>query len=138
VVACLAAHVAAVAELATARSGVTVALDHCAFPDLDGGPPYRRAAPLLDLAGQPALHLKLTTIVLRDAERAGGARAFVAHLVDAFGANRICWGSDHPQTFELPYDQMVQLAMHATGELDADVRAAVLDTTARRLWFTGR
>jgi predicted TIM-barrel fold metal-dependent hydrolase len=138
VVACLAPHVPAVAELARSRPDVIVAMDHCAFPDLEGGPPYRRAAPLLELAALPSVHLKLSTIVLRDAERTGSAPALVALLVERFGAHRICWGSDHPQTYELPYDQMVQLALRATDGLDADARAAVLDTTARRLWFAGR
>jgi predicted TIM-barrel fold metal-dependent hydrolase len=138
VVACLAHHLDAVAELASRRPDVAVALDHCAFPDLDGGPPYRRAAPLLDLAALPSIHLKLTTIVLRDAEQAGGAGALVTRLVEIFGAERICWGSDHPQTYELAYPQMLQLVLRATADLEPDARAAVLDTTARRLWFESR
>jgi len=138
VIACLAPHVPAVAELVRARPDVTVAMDHCAFPDLDGGPPFHRAAPLFELAELPSVYLKLTTIVLRDAERVGGLHALVAQLVDAFGAARVCWGSDHPQTFELSYEQMVQLARRATDGLDAEARAAVLDTTARDLWFADR
>jgi len=138
VVACLADHVPAVAQLAHSRPGVAIALDHCAFPDLDGGPPYRRAAPLFELGDLPSTTLKMTTIVLRDAQRHGGARPLVAHLVDTFGAARICWGSDHPQTYELPYAEMVQLALDATNDLDAGARTAVLDTTARRLWFGDR
>ena len=138
VVACFPHHLPAVARLASSRPDVAVALDHCAFPDLEGGPPYRRATPLLDLAGLPAIHLKVTTIVLRHAEDAGGAPALVSHLVDAFGAGRLCWGSDHPQSFELDYRQMVQLAFDATAGLDPDARGAVLHATARRLWFGGR
>jgi predicted TIM-barrel fold metal-dependent hydrolase len=138
VVACLARHVPGVAELVRRRPDVVVALDHCAFPNLEGGPPYEHAAQLFELAELAAVHVKVTTIGLRDAERAGGPRAFVAALVDAFGADRVCWGSDHPQTFELAYAEMVQLALDATGGLDADARAAVLDTTARRIWFEDR
>jgi len=77
----------------------------------------------------------VTTIVLRDAERIGDARPLVAYLVERFGAHRICWGSDHPQTYEVPYPQMMELALHATGELEPRTRTAVLDETARRLWF---
>jgi predicted TIM-barrel fold metal-dependent hydrolase len=135
VVACLAHHVPALAALVRRRPDVIVVLDHCAFPNLDGGPPYERAAPLLDLADHDAVHLKVTTIVLRAAESAGGAQAFVATLVDTFGAGRVCWGSDHPQTYEVAYEEMVQLASDASGALDADARSALLDTTARRLWF---
>jgi predicted TIM-barrel fold metal-dependent hydrolase len=138
VVACLAQHLPALAELASRRPDVVVALDHCAFPDLDGGPPYRRATPLLELGALPSVHLKLTTIVLRDAEHTGDARALVARLVEVFGAERICWGSDHPQTFEVDYAQMMQLVVRATADLEPHARAAVLDTTARRLWFGSR
>jgi predicted TIM-barrel fold metal-dependent hydrolase len=128
----------AVARLTNAQPGVVVALDHCAFPDLDGGPPYRRAAPLLELASVSAIHLKVTTIVLDNAAPHGGARSLVAQLADAFSPARMSWGSDHPQTYELPYKEMVQLALDATADLSPEDRAAVLDTTARRLWFGGR
>ena len=138
VVACMAHHLPRVAELVRTGPEVAVALDHCAFPDLDGGPPYDRAALLLELASLPAVHLKVTTITLGAAEANGGTRPLIARLVDAFGAARVCWGSDHPQTYEVPYEQMVQLALDATADLDAVARAAVLDTTARALWFGGR
>ena len=138
VVACLAHHVPALAALVRRRPEVTVALDHCAFPDLDGGPPYNRAMSLLELADLAAVHLKVSTIVLRAAADAGGARALVATLVDRFGAGRVCWGSDHPQTYEVGYGEMVQLAFDAAGALEAGARTAVLDTTARRLWFGSR
>ncbi len=46
----------------------------------------------------------------RHAEPAGGTGALVQTLVDAFGADRIAWGSDHPQSYELPYAEMVGLA----------------------------
>ena len=36
------------------RAGdVPVAIDHCAFPDLTGGPPYPRARPLFEMAALP-------------------------------------------------------------------------------------
>jgi predicted TIM-barrel fold metal-dependent hydrolase len=136
VVACLAHHLADVANIARRFPEVTVALDHCGFPDLAGGPPYPRATPLFDLAEIATIHLKVTTIVLRDAGDDAGT--LVAQLVDRFGADRVCWGSDHPQTFEVSYPEMTQLAFDATAALDADARAAVLDTTARRLWFGSR
>ncbi len=138
IVACVADQLPEVAQLVADRPEVPVALDHCGFADLTGGPPYARATKLFDLAVLAGVHLKVTTIALRQADAAGGARAYVNHLVDAFGVNRLCWGSDHPQTFELPYPAMVRLAFDATVDLDDDQRAAVLDTNARRLWFGGR
>lgn len=138
VVACLAHQLPEVAQLAADRPDVPVALDHCGFPDLTGGPPYARATSLFELAALPAVHLKVTTIGLEQAATMGGARAYVTRLVNTFGADRVCWGSDHPQTFELSYPAMVRLALDATEDLDKDQRAAVLDTTAGRLWFGAR
>jgi predicted TIM-barrel fold metal-dependent hydrolase len=131
-------HLEALAALVSARPGVTVALDHLAFPDLTGGPPYPRAGALLSLAALPVVRLKLTTISLLSARAAGGTRALVDHLAGAFGPERIAWGSDHPQSYEVPYPEMVQLALGACVGLDPPARAAVLGGTAARLWFGGR
>jgi predicted TIM-barrel fold metal-dependent hydrolase len=114
---------------------VVVALDHLAFPDLTGGPPYRESGPLFALAALPAAHLKPTTINLLTARDAGGTRALIERLVDAFGADRIAWGSDHPQSYEVPYADMVRLAHDACAGLEPAARSAVLGGTAARLWF---
>jgi predicted TIM-barrel fold metal-dependent hydrolase len=131
-------HLDTLAGLVADHPGVVVALDHLAFPDLTGGAPYPKARPLLALAALPAVHLKLTTISLVSARDAGGTRPLVDHLVAEFGADRLAWGSDHPQSYELPYPQMVALARDACVGLDADAGAAVLGGTAARLWFGGR
>jgi predicted TIM-barrel fold metal-dependent hydrolase len=128
-------HLAALAALVATQPELIVALDHLAFPDLTGGAPYPKASPLLALAEVPAVHLKVTTISLTTAQAAGGTRALVEHLVERFGADRIAWGSDHPQSYELPYPEMVALANEACAGLDDDARAAVLGGTAARLWF---
>lgn len=138
VVACLSGHLAAVGCLAQSFESVPVTLDHCGFPDLTAGPPFPNAAPLLDLAALPAIHLKLTTIVLQAVMSRGDAAAFVDLAVASFGADRVCWGSDHPQSYEVQYPEMVALAIDATAGLAADARACVLNTTARRLWFGSR
>lgn len=138
VAALFADHLDALAALVAERPGVVVALDHLAFPDLSGGPPYRQAGPLLALAALPAVHLKVTTISLLAARHAGGSRALVEQLVEGFGADRVAWGSDHPQSYEIPYPDMVQLAIDACAGLDATSRDAVLGGTAARLWFGGR
>jgi predicted TIM-barrel fold metal-dependent hydrolase len=131
-------HLDALGTLVAARPGVAVALDHLAFPDLTGGPPYPRAGALLALAALPAVHLKLTTISLLSARDVGGARGLVEHLAGQFGADRIAWGSDHPQSYEVPYPAMVQMALDACEGLDPAGRRALLGGTADRLWFGAR
>jgi L-fuconolactonase len=131
-------HLDALGSLVAGCPDVVVALDHLAFPDLTGGSPFASAGALFALAALPAVHLKLTTISLLAARDAGGAGALVARLVDAFGAARVAWGSDHPQSFEIPYPDMVQLARDSCDGLGPDDQAAVLGGTAARLWFESR
>src|SRR5262249_33435379 len=76
---------------------VTVALDHCGFPDLSGGPPYAKAADLFDLAPLPNISLKVSCHLLEQAEATGDPRDLVDRLAGAFSADRLLWGSDYPQ-----------------------------------------
>ena len=60
-------------------------------------------------------------------------------LVERFGADRLAWGSDHPQSYELPYPEMVAARAEGRGAgLQPNARTAVLGGTARRLWFGER
>lgn len=113
-----------------------VVLDHCGFPDLRGGPPYAGAAELFALAGFEHLHLKVTSHLLEGADAEGDpcGRALVAQLVATFGADRLVWGSDYPQTHDRTYAELVELGQGACAELtDAD-REQITATNALRLW----
>jgi L-fuconolactonase len=112
-----------------------VALDHCGFPDLRGGPPYERAGALFELAALPNLRLKVTTHVLRLAEKdPAGPAAFVERLAATYGGARLAWGSDYPQTHDRGYADMVQLARVACAGLGDTDRARFLGGTALELW----
>ena len=105
--------------LVEANPDVPVALDHCGFPDGDLGP-------VLALADLPAVHLKVSSHVLAPEP---DPAAFVARLADAYGWDRLCWGSDHPQHGG-DYAALVELGRRAAAG-----NAEFLDGTARRLWF---
>jgi L-fuconolactonase len=112
--------------------GAPVVLDHCGFPDLGGGPPFPRAATLFALAEFEHLHLKVTSHLLEDA--GAGARDLMVMLVDAFGAERLVWGSDYPQTHDRSYAELVELGRDACAQLtDAD-RDLIMGANALRLW----
>jgi len=133
-------HLDGLAALVGAYPDVPVALDHLAFPDLTGGAPFVAAAPLFALAALPPVAVKLTTIGLdaaRSAAGPGGPAALVDRLCEVFGPDRIAWGSDHPQTFETSYPEMVRGVRDACARLDATARDAILGGTAARLWFAG-
>lgn len=108
---------------------VNVALDHCAFPDM-ATPPTTDA--LTALADLPQLHVKVTS---HNLDGPSDPAAFLEPLAEAFGAGRICWGSDHPQHQSLDYDEMVALARRAARNLGNDDQANVLGGTSARLWW---
>lgn len=120
------------ATMLSRHPGVPVVLDHCGFPDLRGGPSFPGLAPVLALAGYRGLHLKVTSHVLEEAGR--DAPAFVERLAETFGAERLVWGSDYPQTHDRSYAELVALGREACAGLTAPDRAAVLGENALRLW----
>ena len=119
-------HLGAVRALAEPRPSVVVALDHAGFPDhpLDAG------APVLGLADLPAVHLKVSSHLLLEAP---DPAAELGQLVAAFGAERLCWGSDYPQTSP-DYGSLLACGQAAAAGLSAADREAFLAGTAARLF----
>lgn len=112
-----------------------VAVDHCAFPDLAGGPPYPNARALFDLAAFPRVHLKVSTNALDQARKVGGdPRDFVAALADAFGPERLQWGSDWSQTHDRPFAELVSSAREVFSVLPEADRRWVWGDAARGFW----
>lgn len=132
VVTLLAPDLPRLVSLLDRHPGVPVVLDHCGFPDVAGGPPFVRAAPLFALARHPGLHLKITSHVLEGAGPDAGE--LVERLASGFGAERLVWGSDYPQTHDRPYRELVALGREACAGLPADDQARVLGGNALRLW----
>lgn len=114
---------------------VPVALDHCGFPDVAGGPPYPGAAPLFELAPLSNLNLKVTCNLLEYVVTAGGdPRDLVERLAEVFGAERLLWGSDFSHTHDRPYSALVELGRFACSRLATAERRAFLGENALRLW----
>lgn len=125
----------ALGTIAAAHPDVPVALDHCGFPDLDGGPPFRGAGALFALAGVPNVHLKISTHLLEDAQRSADPAALVDLLAERFGGARLCWGSDHPQSEALDYPAKLAFARRAARHLPTADHDALFAKTSSRLWF---
>jgi predicted TIM-barrel fold metal-dependent hydrolase len=118
-------------RMLTRHPDVPVALDHCGFADLSGAAPYAAAAGLFALARHPQLHLKVTSHVLL---HAADPAALVTHLATAFGADRLVWGSDFPQTEDASYADLVALGRRSVAGLPEPDQAKVLGRNALRLW----
>lgn len=125
-VCCLPEELPAVGRLARAVPDVEIALDHAGFLDV-GGTEIER------LARHDNLVVKLSTGVFDHSSM--GPAATVHRLVDLFGADRIAWGSDHPQVHDRAYPELVALIGDALEDLPEADRTAILDGTTRRLWL---
>jgi predicted TIM-barrel fold metal-dependent hydrolase len=112
---------------------VRVSLDHCGFPAL-AGPDWSDAGPLFALADEPNLYCKVSTIVLDSAAAHGDVASFVSRLVSLFGAERVMWGSDFPQTHDRSYPELVALARRAFDGLTDAQREQCFTATALALW----
>ncbi len=124
------------AAVAARHPAVRVALDHCAFPDIGGASAEHT---LLRTAETSSIRLKVTTHVLDAWLRQGRLDQAFADLVDAFGTDRMCWGSDHPQHQGSTYAEKLALARHATRHLDGQQRSRFFVGTAVELgWAPAR
>lgn len=113
---------------------VRVLLDHCARPELSDGAPYAAAAALFGMAGFPGVHLKLTNRTLAAAATGRSTpTAFLGQAIDAFGAQRIAWGSNFPAA-EGPLPALLATAREALAGLSGAERAQLFAGTAARLY----
>lgn len=115
-----------------------IVLDHCGFPDYEDGLIARDQA-TWSFVDAEHVSLKVTTHSFEHAAAtrpgADDARLMTA-LAERFGATRLMWGSDYPQTARDDYPGLVARAFDAVRDLDDADRAAVLGGTATRLFGT--
>jgi predicted TIM-barrel fold metal-dependent hydrolase len=78
---------------------VTILLDHLSRTPFEDGPPYARAADFLALAKYKQVYLKITPInVTPKTWGKGTPETFFGKVIDTFGAERIGWGSNFPNS----------------------------------------
>jgi predicted TIM-barrel fold metal-dependent hydrolase len=113
---------------------VPVALDHLA----EFRPPAEGDAlsdELLSLSEFPNVYGKLSTVNIYRAKHSGISYAeYFGPLLERFGANRVMWGSNYPNTHDRSYPEMVALARNALGYLDPTDQELVFGGSALRLW----
>jgi L-fuconolactonase len=126
---CLADELRAAATLASAFADVEFAVDHAGFVSVGGD-----EGDLQLLTASPNVVLKLSTGVFDHSVL--DPSATVARLLDLVGADRLAWGSDHPQVRDRSYAELAALARRAVEGLPGATRAAVLEGTTARLWFS--
>jgi predicted TIM-barrel fold metal-dependent hydrolase len=78
---------------------VTIILDHLSRAPFEDGPPYVKADDFFALAKYNQVYLKVTPInVSPKSWGKGAADTFFGKVIDTFGAGRIAWGSNFPNS----------------------------------------
>jgi L-fuconolactonase len=120
--------------LAEKFANVNIILDHLGRPDVLDGPPYANAASLFALSDLPNVYLKLTPRIFGDAKKErASAETFFPRVVEAFGAERMAWGSNFP-TSSGTLKEILATAETGLACLDEDDRAWILGKTAQKLY----
>jgi predicted TIM-barrel fold metal-dependent hydrolase len=114
---------------------VPVALDHLALPGLDDGPPYEKAAPVFDLVTLPNVYLKFSSVNLYAAASGKSTvRDFFGRLLNVFGARRLMWGSNFPNTYDRSLKDQLLLALEDLSFMGEADRRWLFADTAKFLW----
>jgi L-fuconolactonase len=113
-----------------------IAVDHCAFPTLDGAR-IHSGSPLLELTTARNVTVKVSSHVLLHVTSPDTPSDFMDDLVSRFGPDRVMWGSDWPQTPLPDYGAHLELAQRATAHLTPDQRHGLMGANAAA-WLGGR
>ncbi|WP_250437683.1 amidohydrolase family protein [Caballeronia sp. ATUFL_F2_KS9A] len=120
--------------LAEKFPNVNIILDHLARPDVLDGPPYANAAGLFALRDLPNVYMKLTPRIFGDVKKEkASAETFFPRVVEAFGAQRLAWGSNFP-TSTGTLNEILATAQQGLACLSDEDRAWVFGKTAQKLY----
>jgi len=114
-------------------------IDHCAKPDIAKGQWEPWASQIEELASYPALYCKLSGMVTEADHEGWTVKQFipyVRHIVQAFGTDRVMFGSDWPVClFTATYPQIVGLLEFCVGpDWTDEERAALYGGNASRFY----
>jgi len=113
---------------------VTMILDHLARAPFEDGPPYKAAAEFLELAKYKQVYLKITPVnVTPKSWGKGTPETFFGKIVDTFGASRIAWGSNFPNSVGT-LSELLDAARKAFSFASAEQRDWIFGRTAQRLY----
>ncbi|NED82584.1 amidohydrolase family protein [Streptomyces sp. SID11233] len=118
--------------------GLTFVLDHAGKPPIATGGPLPWADDLRALAALPNTACKLSGLVTEADPHnwtVKDLRPYADTVIDAFGPARLMFGSDWPVCrLAATYTEVVEAAHALVSGLAPDERAAVLATTAERVY----
>lgn len=123
-----------VRALAVRFPKVAIILDHLARPDVLEGPPYAATQGLFALADLPNVYMKLTPRIFNDVKKGeASAETFFPRVVEAFGAERMAWGSNYPNSLGT-LAEILATARAGLACLSAEQQDWVFGRTAQKLY----
>ncbi|MEU6673733.1 amidohydrolase family protein [Streptomyces sp. NPDC046925] len=125
-------------EAARDHPGLTFVLDHAGKPPIASGTLEPWAADIRSLAALPNTVCKLSGLVT-EADRGtwtvDDLRPYADTVLEAFGPDRLMFGSDWPVcTLAATYAEVVDAARELTGSLSESERTSVFAGTATRVY----
>lgn len=125
-------------ETVRALPEVSFVLDHLSKPPIARGELEPWAGRLRELAREPNVSCKLSGLVTeadRDRWTVADLRPYAAAALEAFGPERLMFGSDWPVCLPAAsYEQVVSTAHELTEHLEEHERAQVFGGTAARVY----
>jgi L-fuconolactonase len=126
-------HLPILSEFAASHPALDIVIDHAAKPDIAAGELADWARDIRRLAAETRLVCKLSGLVTEAGPSwsAETLRPYVDVLVEAFGADRLMWGSDWPVlNLNGSYAAWMSAAETLLGDLSDTEREAIFGGTA--------
>ncbi len=115
---------------------IILLLDHLALAELTDGYPYEKAAPLFRMAKHKNIYLKCTPRTFGDLKKGkADAASFFKKLVGEYGASRLAWGSNYPNSPGTLKD-ILTTAREGTASLSETDKEWIFGKTALTLYPT--
>ncbi|MEV0996049.1 amidohydrolase family protein [Nonomuraea sp. NPDC050202] len=125
-------------DTVSALPELTFVLDHLSKPPIAAGELEPWRGRILELAARPNVFCKLSGMVTEadwDSWRTSDLRPYAETVLEAFGPERVMFGSDWPVCLlAAGYDQVVSAADELCAGLSESERAEVFAGTARRAY----
>ncbi len=128
-----------VAVIADRYPSLKLILDHMGYPQVDAT--EAEFQPIVDLARYDNMYLKLSDVAGRSSQDFPyrDVQPFIEKLVDAFGADRMVWGTGYPGHHRAKHnwptlDQELRLVREGIPFLTDTQRERILGGTAAQIW----
>ncbi|MBO1076210.1 amidohydrolase family protein [Roseomonas marmotae] len=134
-------HLPHLLRLAERHPALSIVIDHAAKPELRRGWSDDWAAGMRALARHAQVCCKFSGLLTEAGPGTGAAllAPYLDLLLDAFGPERLVWGSDWPVlTLAADYDRWRDVTMELLEPLPPEARHAILGGNAERIYLSRR